>query len=141
MRLVTARVAPTPAAARRAAASVQYELLTDRWDLAADEVVQLYLWRWQIELFFRWLKRYVRLPQLLGYSRNAVELTLLLALLVHLLTVLAAHALGARRRSPTLRARLGWLLGQLTPADLRAPVRSAFQLAFPGWGLPAPLPP
>jgi hypothetical protein len=141
LRLVTARVAPQPAAARQGAAPVQYAILTDRWDLPADEVVQLYLWRWQIELFFRWLKRYVRLPQLLGYSRNAVELTLILALLVHLLTVLAAHALGWARRSPTLRARLGWLLGQLTAAEVDAIPPAAVQPPFPGWGLPEPLPP
>ncbi len=141
LRLVTATVAPQPQAARQGAAPVVYEVLTDRWDLPAHEVVQLYLWRWQIELFFRWLKRYVRLPHLLGYSRNAVELTLVVALLVHLLTVLAAHALGWARRSPTLRARLGWLLGQLTAAEVAASAPAGRQLALPGWGLPQPRPP
>lgn len=141
LRLVTALVAPQPTAARQGAAPVVYEVLTDRWDLAAHDVVQLYLWRWQIELFFRWLKRYVRLPHLLGYSRNAVELTLVVALLVHLLTVLAAHALGWARRSPTLRARLGWVLGQLTAAEVAASASAAVQRPFPGWGLPEPMPP
>jgi hypothetical protein len=141
LRLVTATVTPQPRAARQGAPPVTYEVLTDRWDLPAAEVVQLYLWRWQIELFFRWLKRYVYLLHLLGYSRNAVELTVALALLVHLLTVLAAHALGANRRSPVLRARLGWVLGQLTPAELTPDAPTAWQLAFPGWALPLPLPP
>jgi hypothetical protein len=141
LRLVTATVTPEPRAARQGAPPVTYEVLTDRWDLPADEVVQLYLWRWQIELFFRWLKRYVYLLHLLGYSRNAVELSVALALLVHLLTVLAAHALGANRRSPALRARLGWVLGQLTPAELAPDPQCACQLAFHGWELPLPLPP
>jgi hypothetical protein len=138
--LVTATVAPEPAAARRGATPVLYEVLTDRWDLAAPEVIQLYLWRWQIELFFRWLKRYVHLLHLLGYSPNAVALTLALALVVHLLTVLAAHALGLPRRTPTVRIRLGWLLGQLTPAEMAATAPAAWQVPFPGWGL-RPLPP
>jgi hypothetical protein len=140
LRLVTATVAPEPAAARRGATPVLYEVLTDRWDLAAPEVIQLYLWRWQIELFFRWLKRYVHLLHLLGYSPNAVALTLALALVVHLLTVLAAHALGLPRRTPTVRIRLGWLLGQLTPAEMAATAPAAWQVPFPGWGL-RPLPP
>ena len=49
LRLVTAAVAPKPAAARRGAKPVVYEILTDRWDLDALEVVQVYLWRWTIE--------------------------------------------------------------------------------------------
>ena len=139
LRLVTATVTPQPRAARQGAPPVVYEVLTDRWDLPAADVVQLYLWRWQIELFFRWLKRYVYLLHLLGYSRNAVELTVALALLVHLLTVLAAHALGWARRSPALRARLGWLLGQLTPAELVPDPPTAWQLRLPGCGPPLPL--
>ena len=83
----------------------------------------------------------MRLPHLLGYSRNAVELTLALALIVHLLTVLAAHALGLLRRTPTLRARLGWLLGQLTVSQLTRADPPAVQLPLPGWGLPLRVPP
>ena len=90
LRLVTAEVSPLPKAARRGAKTVGYQILTDRWDLSAADVVHLYLWRWQIELFLRWLKSHVHLPRLLVYSPNAVEMTVWLAVVVHLLTVLAA---------------------------------------------------
>jgi hypothetical protein len=133
-RLVTAIVAPQPAAARRGAAAVTCEVLTDRWDLPAEEVVQLYLWRWQIELFVRWRKRHVRLPRLLGYSRNAVEMTLWLALIVHRLTLLAAHALGWARRAPTLLVQLAWALGQVEAAA-PPPAPPAHQLPLPGVAL------
>jgi Transposase DDE domain len=139
LRLVTARVAPRPAAARRGAGPIEYRLLTDRWDLAAAEVVQLYLWRWQIELFFRWLKSHVRLPRLLGYSRAAVELTVWLAVVVHLLTLLAARALGLTRRSPELLRRLLWALAHLEAADDQ-PAPAAQQLAFQAWWPPSPAP-
>ncbi len=59
----------------------------------------------------------MRLPRLLGFSRNAVELTLWLAIVIHLLTVLAARALGWRRRSPTVLAQVAWALGQVTADD------------------------
>lgn len=136
LRLVTARVKPLAKAARLGAEPVIYELLTDRWDLSPVQVVQMYLWRWQIELFFRWLKSHVRLPRILGYSQNAVELTVALAIIVHLLTVLAARALGLRRRSPALLRRLGWALAQITPAHLDAEPGSPVQLALPGLGPP-----
>lgn len=135
LRLVTAQVAPLPKATRRGAQPVTYRLLTDRWDLSAAEVVQLYLWRWQIELFFRWLKSHIHLPQVLGYSRNAVELTVWLALIVHLLTVLAVRSLGLARRVPGLLRQLGRLLAQLTPTDLQTLTQPLQQLAFPGWDL------
>lgn len=135
LRLVTARVHPLAKAARRGAQPVTYQLLTDRWDLSAADVVQLYLWRWQIELFFRWLKSHVHLPRVLGYSRNAVELTVWLAIIVHILTILATRVLGAARRVPALLRQLGRLLSQLAPADLEEPTPAPRQLAFPAWGL------
>jgi len=50
LRLVVATVAPTPDAARPGAQPVVYRILTDRHDLDAAEVIQLYLWRWRIEI-------------------------------------------------------------------------------------------
>lgn len=131
LRLVRATVSPLPKAAAGGAQPQEYQLLTDRWDLSAHEVVLLYLWRWQIELFLRWLKSHVRLPRLLGASAQAVELTLWLAIVVHLLCLLAAHALALGPRSPTLLKRLAWLLAHLTPLDLAAAAPRARQLALP----------
>lgn len=74
LRLVTAEVTPTPAAARLDAAPVTYQLLTDRLDLSAEMVVQCYLWRWQIELFFRWLKCYAHFDHLITHQRQGVLL-------------------------------------------------------------------
>lgn len=130
VRLVTATVDPLPAAARRGARPLVYRLITDRWDLTPTEIVQIYVWRWQIELFFRWLKHHVRLLPPLGYSRAALELTLWLSLVVHLLTVLATHALARPRRTPTILADFVWALAQLTPEDCGEADPVAYQLAF-----------
>ncbi len=131
LRLVTAVVAPTRDAARHGAQPVVYRILTDRHDLAAAEVVQLYLWRWHIEQFFRWLKSYVHLPRLLGYSRAAVELTVWLAVIVHLLSRLAAHARGLSRRSPALLRQCLVAALLLDPEDVAAAPTVAVQLALP----------
>jgi hypothetical protein len=134
-RRITADVTPRLRSGHRSPAPRRYEILTDRWDLAAAEVVQVYLWRWQIELFFRWLKHHLHLPHLLGHSENAVELSVWLAILVHLLALLAARALGLPSRSPLLLARLTGALIHLDPARDADPPPTARQLPLPGFDL------
>jgi hypothetical protein len=132
LRLVTADVVPRAKTGHRSPTPRRYEILTDRWDLTAAEVVQVYLWRWQIELFLRWLKGHLHLPRLLGYSENAVELSVWLTILVHLLTLLAARTLGLPRRSPLLLARLAAALQHLDPTRDTDGPPIAFQLPLPG---------
>lgn len=136
LRLVTADVTPRIKAGHRAPTPRRYEIVTDRWDLTAAEVVQAYLWRWQIELFLRWLKSHLRLPRFLGFSENAVELSVWLAILVHLLTLLAARALGLARRSPLLLARLAAAFQHLDPVDSAVPPPTPAQLPLPGFDRP-----
>jgi hypothetical protein len=64
------------------------KLVTDRHDLSATEVVRLYRKRWQIELFFRWLKRHLGVIRPLGRSQAALELTLILAVAFMLLLLM-----------------------------------------------------
>lgn len=136
MRLVEARVEPLKKAAQRGARAVVYRIVTDRWDLEAVDVIQLYLWRWQIELFLRWLKSHVRLDQLLGYSRNAIELSVWLAIIVHLLSVLAAKELHLGHRTPTLLALMRWALPHLEDVLHCQPHAEApYQLPLPAWDL------
>jgi hypothetical protein len=79
--------------------------VTDRFDLAAADIVALYRKRWQIELFFRWLKHQLRLTHPLGYSRAAVWLTVLICAIV---AVLLSLTEPDRPRSVT---RIAWLRG------------------------------
>ena len=136
LRLVTADVRPRAKTGHRSPAPRRYEILTDRWDLTAAEVVQVYLYRWQIELFLRWLKGHLHLPRLLGYSENAVELSVWLAILVHLLTLLAARTLGLARRSPLLLARLAAACQHLDLTGDADPVPTPAQLPLPGFDRP-----
>lgn len=129
-RLIKAAVAPRrPMRPRKRRSSKQrrrrqhstpliYEILTDRWDLDAAEVVQFYLWRWTIETFFCWLKHSLHVIRLLGTSQNAVDLSVWLAILVHLLCRLAAAVVGLASCTVALLERLRDALRALAPADV-----------------------
>jgi IS4 transposase len=62
-------------------------------DLAApaDEIAALYKARWQIELFFRWVKQTLKIRRFLGTSENAIRVQIAVALIAYLLLRLA-HA-------------------------------------------------
>lgn len=91
-----------------------HRFVTDRHELTASEVLSLYRKRWQIELFFRWLKRQLGALRPLGHSREAVWLTLVVAAIV------AVVALLAEPRRPKGVSRVAWL-GALSVILFRRP--------------------
>ena len=66
-------------------------ILTNDIDMPAQEIADLYKRRWQIELFFRWIKQTLKIKHFLGRSENAVRIQIAVALIVFLLLRLA-HA-------------------------------------------------
>ena len=48
-------------------------LLTNNFRLSAWEIAELYRCRWQVELFFKWIKQHLRIKSFYGTSDNAVE--------------------------------------------------------------------
>jgi len=63
----------------------EYHFLTNSFELKASLVAELYKERWQIELFFKWIKQNLKVKTFLGTSRNAVLTQLWIALCVYLL--------------------------------------------------------
>lgn len=63
---------------------ITYEFLTNALDIPAATVAELYKERWQIELFFKWIKQNLRVKSFLGTSRNAVMTQLWVALCAYL---------------------------------------------------------
>ena len=63
-------------------------LVTNRLDLDAEMIAQAYRYRWQIELFFRWLKCVLGCKHLLANNQNGVELQVYTALIASLLITL-----------------------------------------------------
>jgi IS4 transposase len=67
-------------------------ILTNDLDAPADDIAELYKRRWQIELFFRWVKHTLKIRHFLGTSENAIRIQIAVALIAFLL-LRAAHAL------------------------------------------------
>jgi transposase len=67
-------------------------ILTNDLDAPADDIAELYKRRWQIELFFRWVKHTLKIRHFLGTSENAVRIQIAIALIAFLLLRMA-HAL------------------------------------------------
>ena len=57
-----------------------------------EEIADLYKQRWQIELFFRWVKQTLRIKHFLGTSENAVRIQIAVALIAFVLLRLAQAA-------------------------------------------------
>ena len=64
-------------------------LITNRFDLSADEVAELYKSRWAIELFFKWMKQHLNIKKFYGQSEQAVHNQVFIAMIVYCLNVLA----------------------------------------------------
>jgi len=62
-----------------------YHFLTNAFHLSAKLVAELYKERWQIEIFFKWIKQNLKVKTFLGTSFNAVKTQLWIALCVYLL--------------------------------------------------------
>jgi hypothetical protein len=65
----------------------EYVFLTNRVDLSALEIADLYRQRWQIELFFKWVKQNLKIKTFYGTSRNAVLIQIWTALIAYLLLI------------------------------------------------------
>ena len=62
-----------------------YVFLTDNFGLSAKTVADIYKSRWQVELFFKWIKQNLKIKSFIGTSKNAVMTQIWVALCMYLL--------------------------------------------------------
>jgi hypothetical protein len=68
--------------------------LTNNFTLPAATIAALYKQRWQVELFFKWIKQHLRIKAFVGESENAVKTQIWIALCVYLLVALLKKRLN-----------------------------------------------
>lgn len=85
-------------------------LITNRFDLSAEEISEMYKSRWAIELFFKWVKQHLNIKKFYGQSEWAIQNQVFIALIVFCLHVLAQLETRSTRKilqiSRYLRAAL-----------------------------------
>lgn len=70
---------------RDAQSGKRYIFLTNNFKLSAKTIADIYKARWQIELFFKWIKQNLKIKSFIGTSRNAVMTQIWIAMCVYLL--------------------------------------------------------
>jgi hypothetical protein len=70
------------------------EFLTNNFTLPALTIAQIYKCRWQVELFFKWIKQHLRIKAFYGTSENAVKTQIWIAVSVYVLVAIVRKRLG-----------------------------------------------
>jgi len=70
------------------------KFLTNNFTLPALTIAQTYRCRWQVELFFRWIKQHLRIKSFFGTSENAVKTQIWIAVSVYVLVAIVRKRLG-----------------------------------------------
>jgi hypothetical protein len=76
------------------ATSKRFRFLTNNFALPALTIAQIYKARWQVELFFRWIKQHLRIKAFYGTSENAVKTQIWIAVSVYVLVAIVRKRLG-----------------------------------------------
>ncbi len=72
----------------------RFKFLTNNFTLPALTIAQIYQSRWQVELFFRWIKQHLRIKAFYGTSENAVKTQIWIAVSVYVLVAIIRKRLG-----------------------------------------------
>jgi hypothetical protein len=93
----------------------RFVFLTNNFDLPALVVAQLYRCRWQIELFFKWIKQHLRIKAFYGNSPNAVKTQVWVAISVYVLVAIVKREMRIDRPLSEILQILSLTLFEKTP--------------------------
>src|SRR5208283_3906420 len=104
------------------------KFFTNNFELPPLTVAQLYKCRWQVELFFKWIKQPLRIKAVFGANENAVKTQIWIAISVYVLVAIVKKRLGAEASLYTILQILSLTLFEktnlnqlLNDADLQTP--------------------
>ena len=89
--------------------------LTNNFSLPTITIPQLYKRRWQVELFFKWIKQHLRIKAFYGLSENAVKTQIWIAIAAYLLVAIVRKRLGLDLELYALLQILSVALFEKTP--------------------------
>ena len=99
--------------------------LTNNFQLDAKTIADLYRCRWQVELFFKWIKQHLRIKAFYGTSENAVKTQIWIAVCTYLLVAIARKRMRVQANLYTMLQILSVTLFE------KVPILQAFSDAEP----------
>jgi hypothetical protein len=90
---------------------------TNNFELPALVIAQLYKCRWQVELFFKWIKQHLRIKAFFGTNESAVKTQIWIAISVYVLVAIVKKRLGVEASLYTILQILSLTLFEKTPLD------------------------
>ena len=93
----------------------EFLFLTNAMDLTAQQIADLYKNRWQIELFFKWLKQHLKIKKFWGTTENAVRIQISAAITAYCLVAIAQHDMKLKRSTYEVLQILSISLTDKTP--------------------------
>ena len=93
----------------------RFVFLTNNFTLPALTIAKLYKCRWQVELFFKWIKQHLRIKSFYGTSDNAVKIQVWIAISVYVLVAIVRKELGVERSLSEILQILSLTLFEKTP--------------------------
>ena len=91
--------------------------LTNNFALDALTIAKLYKYRWQVELFFKWIKQHLRIKAFFGTSENAVKSQIWIAVSVYVLVAIVKKRLALPATLYEILQILSFTLFEKTPVD------------------------
>jgi len=73
-----------------------FNFLTNNFAIPAQTVADLYQYRWQVELFFKWIKQHLRIKSFFGTFENAVKSQIWIAISVYILIAIIKNRLDSK---------------------------------------------
>ena len=93
----------------------EFSFLTNAFHLSSLEVADLYKNRWQIELFFKWLKQHLKIKKFWGRTENAVRIQISAAIIAYCLVAIVQHDMRLERSTYEVLQILSISLTDKTP--------------------------
>jgi Domain of unknown function (DUF4372)/Transposase DDE domain len=105
----------------------RFVFLTNNFDLPALAIANIYKCRWQVELFFRWIKQHLRIKSFYGTSPNAVKTQVWIAICIYVLVAIIRKELKVKHSLHEILQILSVSLFEKTP------IIEALSLEKPGF--------
>lgn len=93
------------------------DFISNNFDLASEEIAQLYKYRWKVELFFKWIKQHLKVKSFWGTSLNAVKIQVYSAIIAYCLVALVRNKLKVDRSTYEILQILSISLLDKTPLN------------------------